>query len=45
LERLGPEERDQVDQAVSTVRRHRAVMLGMPRNRQSLPDLRPERSA
>ncbi len=45
LERLGPKERDQVDQAVSTVRRHRAVMLGMPRNRQSLPDLRPERSA
>lgn len=42
---LTPEERAQVDHAVGTVRRHRTVMLGMPRIRQSVPDLRPERSA
>jgi len=44
LDDLTPEERAQVENAVSTVRRHRAVMVGMPRIRQSLPE-RPERSA
>lgn len=42
---LSPEQREQVEQAVAVVRRHRSVMLGMPRIRQALPDLRPERSA
>ena len=35
------DERAHVDIAVATVRRHRAVMLGMPRTRPALPDLRP----
>ncbi len=37
-------EREQVSQAVAIVRRHRTVTLGMPRLRQSLPDIRPERT-
>lgn len=45
LGELTVEERAQVDQAVGAVRRHRTVMLGMPRIRQPLPDVRPERSA
>ena len=38
-------ERDQVEQAVAVVRRHRAVMLGMPRIRQILPAIHPGRTA
>jgi integrase len=39
---LTPKERADVEQAVGTVRRHRSVMVGMPRIRQPLPDIRPE---
>lgn len=45
LSELKPDEREHIEQAVTVVRRHRAVMLGMPRIRQALPDLRPERPA
>ena len=45
LGELPAEDRAQVEQAVAAVRRHRTVMLGMPRIRQPLPDVRPERSA
>jgi hypothetical protein len=45
LDELTAAEREQVEQAVTVVRRHRTVMLGMPRIRQALPDLRPERTA
>jgi hypothetical protein len=45
LGELTAAERDQIDQAVAVVRRHRAVMLGMPRIRQILPSLRAERTA
>lgn len=45
LDGLSPEERDQIDQAVTAVRKNRAVHLGMPRIRQPLPDIRPERPA
>ncbi len=45
LDQLTAAERAQVDQAVATVRRHRSVMLGTPRVRQPLPDVRPDRSA
>ena len=38
-------EREQVSQAVAIVRRHRTVTLGMPRLRQALPAIRPERTA
>ena len=38
-------ERDQVEQAVAVVRRHRAVMPGMPRIRQILPAIHPGRTA
>jgi hypothetical protein len=38
-------EREQTDQAVAIVRRHRTVTLGMPRMRQALPDIRPGRTA
>jgi integrase len=44
LDALEPEQRQQLQQAVTVVRRHRSVMLGMPRTRQTLPDLRPERT-
>ena len=44
LDELDPEQRQQLQQAVTVVRRHRSVMLGMPRTRQILPDLRPERT-
>ncbi|MGI8809804.1 MAG: tyrosine-type recombinase/integrase [Acidimicrobiales bacterium] len=37
LDDLTPEERAQADDAVATVRRHRSVMLGMPRVRPSRP--------
>ena len=42
---LTTEERAQIDQAVGAVRGHRSTALGMPRVRQPLPDLRPERLA
>jgi len=45
LDALPADQREQVQQAVTTLRRHRSVMLGMPRVRQALPDLRPERTA
>ncbi|CQD22287.1 site-specific recombinase XerD [Mycobacterium europaeum] len=44
LDELEPEQRQHLQQAVTAVRRHRSVMLGMPRTRQPLPDLRPERT-
>jgi integrase len=44
LDELEPEQQQQLQQAVTVVRRHRSVMLGMPRTRQILPDLRPERT-
>jgi integrase len=42
---LADAEREQVSQAVAIVRRHRTVTLGMPRLRQALPAIRPERTA
>ncbi len=45
LEDLTADEREQVGQAVTLVRRHRTVTLGMPRMRQAMPDIRPERTA
>jgi hypothetical protein len=47
LDDLTEEERAQIDDAVTVVRRGRAKItsLGMPRIRQPLPDLRPERTA
>ena len=44
LDELTADERERVEQAVALVRRHRTVTLGMPRIRQALPDLRPERT-
>jgi hypothetical protein len=37
LDDLTSQERSEIDQAVAAVRRHRAISLGMPRIRQSLP--------
>lgn len=45
LEDLTAAEREQVTQAVTIVRRHRTVALGMPRMRHALPGIRPERTA
>jgi integrase len=45
LDNLDDAEREQVGQAVTLVRRHRTVTLGMPRMRQALPDIRPGRTA
>src|SRR5680860_1863835 len=45
MDDLTAEEQDEVQRAVDTVRRHRTAMLGMPRSRQPLPVLRPERTA
>jgi hypothetical protein len=45
LDALTPGERAQADQAVATVRRRRGTMLGLPKVRQPLPDIRPERPA
>ncbi len=45
LEDLTAAEREQIGQAVTIVRRHRTVALGLPRMRQALPDIRPERTA
>lgn len=44
LDELPIDQREHVQHAVATLRRHRSVMLGMPRVRQALPDLRPERT-
>lgn len=44
LEILEPQARQHLQQAVTAVRRHRSTTLGMPRARQPLPDLRPERA-
>jgi hypothetical protein len=44
LDELPAEQREHVQEAVTTLRRHRSVMLGMPRVRQAVPDLRPERT-
>ena len=45
LGELTAAEREQIAQAVAVIRRHRAVMLGMPRIRQILPSMRAERTA
>ena len=45
LDELSTDEREQITHAVTVVRRHRTVTLGMPRVHQALPDLRPERTA
>lgn len=45
FDQLTAAERDQIGQAVATVRRHRATMLGMPRIRPGAIEIRPERSA
>ena len=45
LEDLTAAEREQIAQAVTIVRRHRTVALGMPRIRRALPGIRPERTA
>jgi hypothetical protein len=43
-DQLTDSQRADVDQAVALLRRHRTVTLGMPRIRQALPDLRPQRT-
>jgi len=43
LEDLGDDERASINEAVKTVRRHRAVAIGMPRVRRVGAELRPER--
>ncbi len=45
LHDLTPDEQAHIDAAVAAVRRHRTVMIGMPRIRQVTSDLRPERTA
>lgn len=45
LDALTDTERAQVQQAVATVRKHRSLNLGLPKVRQPLPDLRPQRQA
>jgi integrase len=44
LDELTTQDREHAEQAVAVIRRHRSMMLGMPRVRQALPDLRPERT-
>ncbi|MEU3994153.1 hypothetical protein AB0F24_38495 [Streptomyces platensis] len=44
LDDLTPEDRAQIEQAITVVRRTRTVMLGMPRVGQPVPDLRPPRN-
>ena len=43
MDSLSPQEREQIEQACATVRKSRQTLLGMPRVRQPVPDLRPER--
>ncbi|MBV9448454.1 MAG: hypothetical protein JO345_21425 [Streptosporangiaceae bacterium] len=45
LSELSADERQQVDQAITVLRRHRTTMLGMPRIRQALPSFHQERTA
>jgi integrase len=45
LGQLSPAERAQTDEAVAAVRRHRAIMIGMPRLRPPAVTIRPERTA
>jgi hypothetical protein len=47
MDGLTDAERSQIDDAITIVRRNRStvVALGMPRARQPLPDVRPERTA
>ncbi|WP_405689901.1 transposase [Streptomyces sp. NBC_01185] len=45
LEDLTDDDRAQIQEAITVVRRSRTVSLGMPRIRQPLPDLRPGRTA
>jgi len=45
LEDLTNDGRAHIDTAVTAIRRHRSVMIGMPRIRQAAPDLRPKRPA
>ncbi|HEY5151094.1 MAG TPA: tyrosine-type recombinase/integrase [Mycobacterium sp.] len=45
LDELTADQRDQVEQAVAVVRRHRTVLIGMPRIRQTMLDVHPERTA
>ncbi len=42
LDQLTDIDRAQIDDAITTIRRHRGVALGMPRIRQPLPDIHPE---
>jgi hypothetical protein len=42
LDELTSQEREQVTHAVTVVRRHRGITLGMPQIRQPVPDLQPE---
>lgn len=44
LDELESEQRQHLQQAITVVRGHRSVMLGMPRTRPTPPDLRPERT-
>lgn len=44
LDELTEADRERIEQATSFLHRHRQVSLGMPRVRQTLPDLRPERT-
>ncbi|MGZ0201587.1 hypothetical protein ACNFR7_15525 [Streptomyces sp. RM1] len=44
LDDLTEEERAQIQQAVSVIRRGRSLMLGMPHVGQPLPDVRPRRT-
>lgn len=44
LGELTDQDRQGIEQATTVLRRHREVSLGMPRVRQTLPDLRPERT-
>ncbi|HEX6527878.1 MAG TPA: tyrosine-type recombinase/integrase [Streptosporangiaceae bacterium] len=41
LDHLAPAERAQADEAIAVIRRHRAVMLGMPRTRSPALTIRP----
>lgn len=43
LDQLPAAQRAEIEQAIVLIRRHRTVALGMPRVRQALPDVRPER--
>lgn len=45
LDALTPDERAQIQNAITVVRKTRQIVLGMPRVRQPLPDVRPGRPA